>query len=119
MTSIEQKLRAESIGDRIVSARKRKGMSQVKLSEALSERSGVPAETVRRSLVNNETGKFSPRLRTLEAIAEITGQPLSFFLGPVEVGPEADTFPGQAVDSRPGPSSGRGRSRPRSRGRGA
>ena len=79
MTSA-QKERAEQIGHRIVSARKRKGMSQVQLSEALAERSGLEPESVRRSLGNNERGKFAPRLRTLQAIAEITEQPLDFFV---------------------------------------
>lgn len=72
--------RARKIGERIVAARKRKGMSQVKLAEALAERVGLEPESVRRSLGNNERGKFSPRLRTLEAIAEITDQPLDFFV---------------------------------------
>lgn len=54
-------------------------------------------ETVRRSLVNNETGKYAPRLRTLELIAEITKQPLEFFVGAPEVDPEPDRFPGEAA----------------------
>lgn len=83
----EQKERARRIGERIVSARKRKGMSQVKLAEAIAERSGLDPESARRSLVNNETGKFAPRLRTLEAIAEITEQPLDFFVGSSEDDP--------------------------------
>ena len=90
MTAGQQE-RAKAIGQRIVAARKRKGMSQVKLAEALAERSGLEPETVRRSLVNNETGKFAPRLRTLEAIAAVTAQPLSFFLDAPEV--VADTAP--------------------------
>lgn len=80
----KQKARAEAIGRRIVSARKRKGMSQVALSQALAERSGLDSETVRRSLVNNETGKYAPRVHTLSAIAEITEQPLDYFLAEVE-----------------------------------
>lgn len=90
----DQKERARAIGERIVSARKRKGMSQVKLAEALAERAGVAPETARRSLVNNETGKFAPRVKTLQAIAEITEQPLEFF-----VSPEADTSPTPFLDA--------------------
>lgn len=73
------KERAKAVGDRIVAARKRKGMSQVDLATALAERYGRDSESVRRSLVNNETGKHSPRLHMLQAIAEATGQPLEFF----------------------------------------
>ena len=53
-------------------------------------------ETVRRSLVNNETGKHAPRLQTLELIAEITDQPLEFFVGASEVPPEGE-FSGEAA----------------------
>lgn len=77
------------IGERIRSARKRKGISQVQLSEALAERFGGGAENIRRSLVNNEQGKYAPRMRTLEAIAEITGQPLDYFRGRDPIGSEA------------------------------
>lgn len=73
------KQRAAIVGERIVSARKRKGMSQVDLAKALAERYGRDPESVRRTLVNNETGKYSPRLHFLEAIAEATDQPLAFF----------------------------------------
>lgn len=89
----DQQLRAEAVGGRIVAARKRIGMSQAKLAEALAERSGLDAESVRRSIGNNERGKYSPRLRTLEAIAEITEQPISFFLGAPEVDASTATFP--------------------------
>ncbi len=88
----EQQDRARAIGDRIVAARKRKGMSQVKLAEALAERSGLDAESVRRSIGNNERGRYSPRLRTLEAIAEILEQPLSFFVGAPEVATDTAPF---------------------------
>lgn len=67
------------IGGQIVAARKRKGMSQRDLAAALVERFGGEVDSMRRSLVNNETGKYAPRMRTLEAIAEITEQPLDFF----------------------------------------
>lgn len=92
--AVDQAERARAIGLRIVAARKRKGLSQVGLAEALAERAGnvVESESVRRSLGNNERGKYAPRLRTLEAIAEITDQPISFFLGPAEVGPAPDPF---------------------------
>lgn len=73
------KERAERVGARIVAARKRRGMSQVDLSRVLAARYGRDPESVRRTLVNNETGKYSPRLHFLEAIAEATGQPLEFF----------------------------------------
>lgn len=90
--SMAQPTRAEEIGERIKAARKRQGMSQVQLSEAMAAKSGMEPETVRRSLVNNETGKHAPRLQTLEVIAEITGQPLEFFVGAPEVEPESDRF---------------------------
>lgn len=86
------KERAQAVGKRIVAARKRKGMSQVALSRALAERYGRDPESVRRTLVNNETGKYSPRLHFLEAIAEATEQPLEFFA--IGEGGDAD---GQAV----------------------
>lgn len=76
----DQKRTAATIGNRIVSARKRRGMSQVKLAAALAARSGLDTETVRRSLGNNERGVFAPRLRTLQAIAEILEQPLDYFV---------------------------------------
>lgn len=84
------------LGHNIVRARKRKGMSQLKLAEALAARTDIEPESVRRSLVNHENGKFAPRLRTLEAIAEITDQPLSFFLGSPEVDTEDAPFPSAA-----------------------
>lgn len=71
--------RAQAVGKRIVAARKRKGMSQVGLAKALAERYGREPESVRRTLVNHETGKNTPRLHFLEAIAEATDQPLEFF----------------------------------------
>jgi len=73
------KERARLIGERIVAARSRKGMSQVDLSKALALRYDRDPESVRRSLVNNETGKYAPRLHTLQAIADATDQPLEFF----------------------------------------
>lgn len=85
------KERAQAVGRRIVAARKRKGMSQVELAKALAERYGRDSESVRRTLVNNETGKYSPRFHFLEAIAEATGQPLEFFA--VEEGGDGDGEP--------------------------
>lgn len=76
MTSKE---RAAIVGQRIVSARKRKGISQTALASRLAERSGLDPLNVRRSLVNNETGRNEPRLERLRQIAEETGQPLEFF----------------------------------------
>jgi transcriptional regulator with XRE-family HTH domain len=73
------KERAQFVGERIVAARKRKGMSQVDLAKRLAERYGRDSESMRRTLVNNETGKYSPRLHLLQAIAEATDQPLEFF----------------------------------------
>lgn len=83
--------RAKKVGERIVAARKRRGMSQVDLSKVLAERYGRDPESVRRTLVNNETGKNSPRLHFLEAIADATGQPLEFFA--VEDGGDEDGDP--------------------------
>lgn len=85
------KERAQKVGERIVAARRRQGMSQVDLAKALAERYGRDSESVRRTLVNNETGKYSPRLHFLEAIAEATGQPLEFFA--VEEGGDGDGEP--------------------------
>ncbi len=82
------KERAKAVGERIVAARKRLGMSQVDLAKQLAERYGRDSESVRRTLVNNETGKYSPRLHFLEAIAEATSQPLEFFA--VEDGGDGD-----------------------------
>lgn len=76
---LSAKERARVVGERIVAARKRKGMSQVDLAVALARRYGRESESVRRSLVNNETGKYAPRLHMLQAIAEETEQPLEFF----------------------------------------
>lgn len=73
------KERAKIVGQRIVTARKRKGMSQVALAKRLAARFEKDPETMRRSLVNNETGRYAPRLHTLQAIAEETEQPLEFF----------------------------------------
>lgn len=73
------KERAEYVGQRIVTARKRKGISQVGLAKRLAARFDKDPETMRRSLVNNETGRYAPRLHTLQAIAEETEQPLEFF----------------------------------------
>lgn len=71
--------RARLLGERIVSARKRKGMSQVQLASILAERYGTDTETIRRSLGNNERGVYAPRLHRLQAIADATDQPLEFF----------------------------------------
>jgi transcriptional regulator with XRE-family HTH domain len=90
---VAQQTRNERIGNRIRTARKRQGMSQRRLAELIGERSGIEPETARRSLVNNETGKYAPRLRTLEVIAEITEQPLDFFMGSPEVDAQSEAFP--------------------------
>lgn len=90
--TVEQQQRAKAIGDRIVAARKRKGMSQMKLAEALAERSGLDPESVRRSIGNNERGKYAPRVRTLQVIAEVLEQPLEFFVGAPEVAAETAPF---------------------------
>lgn len=80
------KERAKAVGEKIVAARKRKGMSQVDLATRLAEMYGWPdepgaadPETMRRSLGNNERGSYAPRLHRLQAIAEATEQPLEFF----------------------------------------
>ena len=88
--------RAERIGNRIRAARGRQGMSQRHLAERIAEVAGIEPETARRSLINNETGKFAPRLRTLEVIAQITEQPLEFFVGAPEVTPP-ESFPDEAA----------------------
>jgi transcriptional regulator with XRE-family HTH domain len=85
---LSTKERAKIVGDRIVSARKRKGMSQVDLAAKLAERYGREPESIRRSLVNNETGKYTPRLHMLQAIAEATEQPLEFFTAEEDGGDE-------------------------------
>lgn len=79
--------RAIRIGDKIRDARGRQGMSQSQLAALIAERTGLEPESARRSLVNHEGGRFAPRRRTLEIIAEVTGQPLEFFVGTPEVGP--------------------------------
>ncbi len=94
MQQITAKRRAEIVGERIVAARNRKGMSQVALATALAKRYGKESETVRRSLVNNETGKYAPRLHMLQAIAEETEQPLEFFTAAEDGGNH--TFPDAA-----------------------
>lgn len=71
--------RAQQVGERIRAARSRKGMSQVGLSQLLGAKFGNNPETLRRSIVNWETGKHEPRGHYLEAIAEATDQPLDFF----------------------------------------
>jgi transcriptional regulator with XRE-family HTH domain len=73
------KERAKAVGDKIIAARKRKGMSQVDLAKRLAERYGTDPESERRSLGNNERGSYAPRLHRLQAIAEATEQPLEFF----------------------------------------
>jgi transcriptional regulator with XRE-family HTH domain len=92
------KERAKAVGERIVAARKRKGMSQVDLATKLAEMYGWPEksdsadpETMRRSLGNNERGSYAPRLHRLQAIAEATGQPLEFFA--VDEGGDGDGEP--------------------------
>lgn len=92
MTTTE---RAEIVGNKIRAARKRKGMSQVELARQLAERYGTDPERERRTLVNNETGRYSPRLHRLQAIAEATEQPLEFFA--VDEGGDGD---GEAVPFR-------------------
>ena len=72
-------------------------MSQRQLAELIAARAGVEPETARRSLINNETGKFAPRLRTLEVISEVTCQPLEFFVGAPEVESEPDRFQDEAA----------------------
>lgn len=70
------------VGQKIVSARKRKGISQVELSRRLGERLGRDPESVRRTLINNERGRNVPRMGFLEAIAAELDEPLgSFRLG--------------------------------------
>lgn len=95
---VTKKERAKLVGHRIVAARGRKGMSQVVLATRLAERYGWPddpeapdPETVRRSLGNNERGTYEPRLHRLQAIAEITEQPLAFFA--VDGGGDGDGEP--------------------------
>jgi transcriptional regulator with XRE-family HTH domain len=73
------KERAKAVGEKIVLARKRRGMSQVDLATVLAAKYGKEPETIRRSLVNNETGKYAPRLHMLQAIAEATEHSLDFF----------------------------------------
>ncbi len=84
------KERAHQVGKRIIAARKRKGMSQVELAKRLAERYEADPETMRRSLGNNERGEYAPRLHRLQAIAEITEQPLEFFA--VEEGGDGSPF---------------------------
>lgn len=91
------KERAKAIGQRIVAARKRKGMSQVQLATALAERYGTDPETMRRSLGNNERGSYAPRLHRLQAIAEATGQPLAFFAVDGDNGDGEQPFRGEAA----------------------
>lgn len=76
---LTKKERAKLVGERIVAARKRKGLSQVELSKRLAEKYGTDPESERRTLGNNERGTYEPRLHRLEAIAEATSQPLEFF----------------------------------------
>lgn len=71
--------RAQLVGQKIIDARKARGMSQVTLAKRLAERYGTDPESERRSLGNNERGAYEPRLHRLEAIAEATGHPLEFF----------------------------------------
>lgn len=78
------------VGDRIKAARRRSGISQRALADAIAARTGKNPESVRRSLINNETGANAPRVGTLELIAEITGQPLDFFRVEVEGAPFRD-----------------------------
>ncbi len=82
------------LGNNIVRGRRRKGMTQEQLAQAVADRGGniIEGESVRRSLVNWEKGKFAPRLRTLETIATILEQPLSFFVPAPEVAEDTAPF---------------------------
>lgn len=91
MPMMSTKQRAEVIGNKIRSARKRRGISQVGLAQLLAERYGTEAERERRTLVNNETGKYAPRLHRLQAIAEALETPLDYFA--VEEGGDGDGEP--------------------------
>ena len=91
------KERAKAVGEKIVAARNRKGMSQVALATKLAERYGTDPETMRRSLGNNERGSYAPRLHRLQAIAEATGQPLEFFAVDGDRGDGAEPFRGEAA----------------------
>lgn len=91
------KQRAKAVGERIIAARKRKGMSQVELATRLAERYGTDPETMRRSLGNNERGSYAPRLHRLQAIAEATGQPLEFFAVDGDSGDGERPFRGEAA----------------------
>lgn len=71
---------AEIVGQKIVSVRTRKGVSQVELSKMLGKRLNRDPESVRRTLINNEKGRNVPRLPFLTAIAEVLDEPLSSFL---------------------------------------
>ena len=84
------KERAERIGGLIRLARDRRGMSQVQLAAEIAKRAGIEPEAARRSLSNHETGRFAPRHRTLEVIAEVTGVSMDFFSGEPEVSPPSE-----------------------------
>lgn len=89
---LSKKDRAKLVGERIILARKRKGMSQVALATALAERYGTDPESERRTLGNNERGSYEPRLHRLEAIAEATDQPLGFFAVEEDAGDVGQPF---------------------------
>ena len=76
---LSKKERSKLVGQRIIEARKDKGLSQVGLATKLAERYGTDPESERRTLGNNERGAYEPRLHRLEAIAEATEKPLEFF----------------------------------------
>lgn len=88
--------RARLVGARIRAARgesqgtKRDGsMSQEDLAHALArllKRSN--SESLQRSIIDYEGGKYEPRIRNLAAIAEATGKPLDYFV--VDAGGDAD-----------------------------
>ena len=64
--------------DKLVSIRKRKGMTQ----EALSRASGIHRVTI----AKYETGTSSPRLSNLEKLAEALGVTVSELLGEEKAG---------------------------------
>lgn len=76
---LSKKERSRLVGQKIIQARKSKGLSQVGLATKLAKRYGTDPESERRTLGNNERGAYEPRLHRLEAIAEATEQPLEFF----------------------------------------
>lgn len=72
LTSALKKVRRDlPIGQRIVWARKRVGISQEKLAERIG--------TSRRHMIRIEKGVHRPGERFLQRIAEATGQPVELF----------------------------------------